>query len=79
MSKQEDKKNRSNGRRVIRMKRLKEKYPYSESSIHAQVKKGLFPAPFPLIEGGRAKGWFEDEIDNYLAERAAANKVGRDD
>jgi len=79
MSKQQGKETRNDSRRVIRMKRLKEKYPYSDSSIYDQVKKGLFPAPFALVEGGRAKGWFEDEIDDHLAERAASKKGGRDD
>ena len=67
------------GRRVIRMRRLREKYPFSESSIYDQIKKGQFPAPFTLTEGGRARGWFEDEIDEYLAARAASEKEGRDD
>ena len=79
MAKQQDKETRDNSRRVIRMKRLREKYPYSESSIYDQIKRGLFPAPFPLVEGGRARGWFEDEIDEYLAARAASSKGGHDD
>jgi predicted DNA-binding transcriptional regulator AlpA len=79
MSKQHHKRSEEKGRRVIRMKRLREKYPYSESSIYDQIKKGLFPAPFALIQGGRARGWFEDEIDEYLAARATSEKGGRDD
>lgn len=79
MARQHQKVTPSEGRRVIRMKRLREKYPYSESSIYDQIKKGLFPAPFSLIQGGRARGWFEDEIDEYLAARATSEKGGRDD
>ena len=79
MSKQSQKGSAVNQRRVIRMKRLREKYPYSESSIYDQIKRGLFPAPFPLVEGGRARGWFEDEIDEYLAARAASSKGEHDD
>jgi predicted DNA-binding transcriptional regulator AlpA len=79
MSKQSQKGSAVKQRRVIRMKRLREKYPYSESSIYDQIKRGLFPAPFPLVEGGRARGWFEDEIDEYLTARAASSKGEHDD
>jgi predicted DNA-binding transcriptional regulator AlpA len=79
MARQHQKTKLNEGRRVIRMRRLREKYPFSESSIYDQIKKGRFPAPFTLTEGGRARGWFEDEIDEYLAARAASEKGGRDD
>lgn len=78
MSRRHEKVIPNEGRRVIRMKRLLEKYPYSESSIYAQIKRGLFPAPFALIEGGRARGWFEDEIDQYLSARENSVKGERD-
>ncbi len=57
----------SNGRRIIRMAQLREKYPLSESHIYSLIKQGLFPKPFPLVPGGRAVGWYEDTIDDYLA------------
>ena len=56
-----------NSRRVIRMSQLRQKYPVSESQIFSLMKKGIFPKPFALVPGGRAVGWFEDEIDEYLA------------
>jgi predicted DNA-binding transcriptional regulator AlpA len=79
MSRRHEKVITNEGRRVIRMKRLLEKYPYSESSIYSQIKRGLFPSPFALVEGGRARGWFEDEIDQYLSARENSEKGGRDD
>jgi predicted DNA-binding transcriptional regulator AlpA len=59
-----------NGRRIIRMAQLRQKYPVSESQIFLLIKKGTFPKPFALAPGGRAVGWFEDEIDAYLEKLA---------
>ena len=57
--------NRVHGR-IIRMRDLIEKVGYAESTIYALVKDGKFPAPFKLTPGGRANGWFEHTIDEYL-------------
>ena len=56
---------RINGR-ILRMRELMEKVGYAESTIYALIKNGKFPAPFKLTPGGRANGWFEDTIDEYL-------------
>ncbi len=63
-------------RRIIRMSQLRQKYPVSESQIFSLIKRGRFPRPFALAPGGRAVGWFEDEIDEYLAncQEAATGK-----
>lgn len=53
-------------RRIIRMAQLREIYPLSESHIYSLIKQGLFPKPFPLVQGGRAVGWYEDDIDDYF-------------
>ena len=54
-------------RRIIRMAHLRAKYPLSESHISWLIKHGKFPKPFPLVTGGRAVGWYEDTVDDYLA------------
>lgn len=54
-------------RRVIRMAQLRQKYPFSESHIYSLIKRGMFPKPFPLVPGGRAVGWYEDTIDEFLS------------
>ncbi len=56
-------------RRIIRMAQLREKYPLSESHIYSLIKQGLFPKPFPLVPGGRAVGWYEETVDDYLSTR----------
>ena len=57
--------------RIIRMNELVDKVGYAKSTIHALVKDGRFPAPFKLTPNGRAIGWFENTIDQWLQERAA--------
>ena len=56
--------------RVIRMKELVSKVGYARSTIHALIKKGRFPEPFKLVPNGRANGWLEKTIDNWMHERA---------
>ena len=58
--------------RIIRMRELREKLRLSPSHIYALINRGLFPAPFPLVRGGRAKGWDEAEVDFYLNSRKEA-------
>jgi prophage regulatory protein len=59
----------SNPVHVLRMRELREKLRLSPSHIYAMINRGLFPAPFPLVPGGRAKGWDESTVDAYLAKR----------
>ena len=79
MSKQHQKSKTRAGRRIIRMNGVRAKYPLSQSSIYDKIKRGLFPAPFALSEGGRARGWFEDEIDDYLEKLAVSQKGDHDE
>jgi len=44
----------------------------SESHIKAAVRAGNFPQPFLIMKGGRIYGWWEEDILNYLNERAAS-------
>ena len=55
--------------RVIRMRELREKLRLSPSHLYALIAKGQFPPPFPLVSGGRAKGWDEADIEAYLNAR----------
>ena len=54
--------------RVLRMKELTEKVGYKPSTIYDLISKGLFPAPMKLVPNGRAIGWFESTIDEWLME-----------
>ena len=55
--------------RVLRMKELAHKISFQPSTIYGLIAKGKFPAPFKLISGGRAAGWLEATIDDWIASR----------
>lgn len=60
--------------RILRMRQLLEKLPLSESRIHALIQSEQFPKPFKLIEGGRAIGWYESDVDAFLEQRSRGEK-----
>ena len=55
---------------VIRMRDVTRKVSLSESHIYQMIAEGRFPKPFPLVPGGRAKGWLETTIESYLASQS---------
>ena len=61
-------------RRIIRMAEVRARYPLSESHIYWLIKKGKFPKPFSLVPGGRAKGWFDDVIEDHMEACGLASK-----
>jgi prophage regulatory protein len=56
--------------RTLRMRDLPSKVGYRPSTIYALIAKGKFPKPYKLTPGGRASGWLETTIDNWILERA---------
>ena len=58
-------------RRILRPKGVTEKIDRSRVQIWRDVRAGRFPAPIQL--GPNAIGWFEDEIDDWLASRPRVN------
>ena len=61
-------------KRILRMRDICLKVGLGQSSIYDLVNRGLFPKPFPLVPGGRAVGWTEDNIDQWILEREADSK-----
>ena len=51
------------------MKDLPKKIGFQPSTIYELIAKGKFPAPFKLVQGGRAAGWLESTIDDWIADR----------
>ena len=54
--------------RTLRMTDLPEKVGYKSSTIYALVAQSKFPKPFKLAPGGRAAGWLESTIDDWIRE-----------
>jgi prophage regulatory protein len=61
--------------RIVRMQELTDKVALQPSTIYAMVQAGRFPPPFKIAPGGRAAGWLQGDIDNWLLARA--DKGGR--
>ena len=55
--------------RVLRMKDLPVKVGLQPSTIYGLVARGDFPPPFKFITGGRAAGWLEQTVDDWLEGR----------
>src|SRR5215469_7447447 len=64
------------GRRVLRLPAVEGKTGLKKSQILAAAAEGRFPRPFPILENGRAMGWDEQEIDEYLESRLSARDAG---
>ena len=59
--------------RTLRMSDLPEKVGYKSSTIYGLVAQGKFPKPFKLTPGGRAAGWLESTIDDWIRAQASSN------
>ena len=71
----------SNGEeiRTLRMSELPKKVGYKTSTIYGLIAEGKFPKPFKLTRGGRAAGWLESTIDDWIREQAYSNFGGGND
>lgn len=56
-------------RRILRLPQVIEKSGLGRDSVYKGAREGWFPKPIKLTE--RASGWFEDEIDQFLEQRAS--------
>jgi prophage regulatory protein len=55
--------------RILRMRDICLKTGLSQSTLHDLVARGVFPKPFTLIPGGRAVGWLEANVDQWIFKR----------
>ena len=61
---------------IIRHKAVCQKLQVSSAKLFDMVARCQFPKPFALIPGGRAVGWLEEDIDQWILERKAALTQG---
>lgn len=66
--------NYSPPRRVIRMAGVIDLTSLKQARLHALIAQGLFPKPFKIVPGGRAAGWWEEEIHAWLEQRAVESR-----
>jgi prophage regulatory protein len=58
-------------RRALRLPAVCDKTGMKRTQVYTAVRAGAFPKPFRLSDVGRAVGWDEAEVDQYLADRMA--------
>lgn len=53
---------------ILRRKQVESRTGLSRSTIYVRIAEGSFPSPIDL-GGGRAVGWLESEIDQWVQAR----------
>lgn len=59
---------------ILRLPAVKQRVGLGRSSIYSLISKGQFPAQVTLTADGRAVGWLESEIDEFLTKRIEASR-----
>ncbi len=63
--------------RIIRHAQACKKLQVSSAKLFDMIARGQFPKPFTLVPNGRAVGWLEHEVDQWiLARKEDAGKEG---
>lgn len=57
---------------ILRLPTVKARTGLSRSTIYLRIAEGSFPAPVSL--GGRAVGWIEAEVNDWLTQRIEASR-----
>ena len=54
---------------VIRHAQVCKKLQVSSAKLFDMIARSQFPKPFRLIPGGRAVGWLEQDVDQWIIDR----------
>jgi prophage regulatory protein len=60
--------------RIIRWPKVHDMAGLCRSHVHQLVSKGEFPAPIKLTPNGRASGWIESEVNDWVERRIAESR-----
>ncbi len=58
---------------VLRLPAVKSRTGLSRSTIYLRISNNDFPSPISL--GGRAVGWIESDIDDWLTEKIETSRL----
>ena len=61
-------------KKIIRLPQVKERTGLSRSSIYAFMKANQFPHSFDISCNGRAQGWLEESIDNWIGDKVKSGR-----
>ena len=54
---------------VVRHSQVRKKLQVSSAKLFDMIARGQFPKPFPIVPNGRAVGWLEYEVDQWILNR----------
>jgi prophage regulatory protein len=60
--------------KFLRLAEVRNRVPYSRSTIYQLITQGKFPKPISL--GARAVAWLESDIDAWIEARIQSGRVG---
>ena len=60
------------GKRIIRNRQVRDKVGWSNTTLYAKIREGIFPAPIKL--GANSVGWLEHEVEAFIDERIAESR-----
>ena len=58
--------------RIVRLPAVQARTGLGRSTIYVRLAEGSFPRPVQL--GGRAVGWIEEEVDEWIRQRIALSR-----
>ncbi|PLY12836.1 MAG: AlpA family transcriptional regulator [Sedimenticola sp.] len=61
---------------ILRLPAVKDRTGLSRSTIYLRISEGSFPKPISL--GGRAVGWIEAEINDWLNQQIITSRKNAD-
>ena len=59
--------------KILRLPEVKDRTGLSRSTVYLRISEGRFPTPVSL--GGRAVGWLESEIEQWIQDRIEASRA----
>ena len=62
--------------RIVRRGEVLTRSGLRRSTLYELISLGRFPRPFHLVPGGRAVGWLESDITEWILSRKAASQGG---
>ena len=61
--------------KLLRWPEVQARVGFCKSYSYVLQKKGLFPRPIKLIQGGRATGYLESEINQFINSRVKKSRM----
>ena len=63
--------------RILRLKEVLLRTGLSRSTLYNKIAKSEFPAQFKLSDNGRAVGFLEEEVEDWIRRRASKGRLNR--